>query len=76
MKDRERIIAAITAAVAAYIAETDKSMMVGVLRRKPAPTSDAWSRSGRDEIMRMRMLWQRRIVPKGTTSGYWPELKS
>jgi hypothetical protein len=75
LEGRERIVAAITGAVAAYVAETDNPVMVAIPRRKRAPTSDYWARSGRDEMMRMRMLWQRRIVPRLPISSYWLELK-
>lgn len=63
MKSRERTIAAITAAIAVYM-EEEKAVVLPILWRKPVKASSSWSSSGREEIMRMRMLWQRRIVPK------------
>jgi hypothetical protein len=61
LKSRKGVIAAITAAVAAYMVD-EKAVMLPILKRKLAMASSSWSGSGREEIMRMRMLWQRRIV--------------
>jgi len=60
---KEGTIAAITAAVAAYI-EEEKALRPAMLQQRPATVSSLWHASGREEIMRMRMLWQRRIVSK------------
>jgi len=76
LKDPERVVGAITAAVVAYITETDKPTMAAVMRRKLPSGSNSWGSSGRDEIMRMGTLWQRRIVSKLPASSYWSELKA
>jgi hypothetical protein len=68
-ENRRRTIAAITAAVAAYMAEEQEALLAATPRRKPVAVSNGWSSSGRREIMRMRTLWQRRIFPKGTALG-------
>lgn len=51
-------ISAITAAVNAYIEEEAAS----AISRPPAPKVSLWRASGRQEIMQMSNLWQRRIV--------------
>jgi hypothetical protein len=64
MQGKEKgTIAAITAAVAAYI-EEEKALKPAMLQRRPVTVSSLWHASGREEIMRMRMLWQRRIVAR------------
>lgn len=57
-------IAAITAAVAAYMEVEEKALRPAMLQRRPVTVSSLWHASGREEIMRMRMLWQRRIVSR------------
>jgi len=64
LRDKKETIAAITAAVAAYIEEEEKALRPAIPQRRVVTVSSSWSSSGREEIMRMRMLWQRRIVPK------------
>jgi len=61
MTDRKKI-SAITAAVNAYLEEESLSAMAPP--RIPVPTVSLWRASGRQEIMQMRSLWQRRIVPR------------
>ena len=61
--EKKGAIAAITAAVAAYM-EEEKALSPPLLQRRPVTVSSLWHASGREEIMRMRMLWQRRIVSK------------
>ncbi len=59
MKDNRKI-AAITAAIDAYLEEeatTARNL------RQPASPINLWRASGRQEIMQMSQLWQRRIVP-------------
>ncbi len=63
MESKKRPIAAITAAVAAYI-EEEKCLKPAIIQRRPVILPSLWSSYGREEIMRMRMLWQRRIVPR------------
>ena len=61
--DKKGTIAAITAAVAAYMGE-ERAFSPLLLQRRSVSVASLWHASGREEIMRMRMLWQRRIVPK------------
>ena len=62
-KDKGKITAAIMAAVNAYIEEEARACEAAyVPRRAPAPVISLWHVSGREEMMRMRQLWQRRIV--------------
>jgi hypothetical protein len=64
VRSRKGTMAAITAALVEYMAEEGKAVRGAVTERRPAVVSGAWSNSGREEMMRMRMLWQRRIVPR------------
>jgi malate synthase len=64
LKDRRGIIAAITAAVAAYMEEEEKVLAPAMHQRRSVAVSRLWSSSGREEIMLMRRLWQRRIVSR------------
>ena len=62
-KDKGKITAAIMAAVNAYIEEEAIACEAAyVPRRAPAPAISLWHVLGREEMMRMRQLWQRRIV--------------
>jgi len=63
LKSKKGTIAAI-AAVADYMEEEEKALRLAMPQRKPVAVSSLWHIAGREEIMRMRMLWQRRIVPK------------
>jgi hypothetical protein len=36
--------------------------LMAVPQRRPVPVISLWHVSGREEMMRMRQLWQRRIV--------------
>jgi hypothetical protein len=56
--------AAIMAAVAAYIEEEERARLAVGAQRRQVPMVNLWHLFGREEIMRMRMLWQRRIVSK------------
>ena len=61
-KDRGKMAAAIMAAVNAYMAEEEMAReMMAMPQRKPALALSLWHVSGREEMMRMRQLWQRRI---------------
>ena len=64
MKSEKGTIAAVTAAITAYIEEEGRDLKVAVTQRRQLMVSSPWHVSGREEIMQMRMLWQRRIVPK------------
>lgn len=63
-KDRGKTTAAIMAAVNAYLEQEEASaaLVKGIPIRKPALAISLWHVSGREEMMRMRNLWQRRIV--------------
>ena len=60
--DRQRIIAAIIAGVSSYLEEEERPKVVQLDKPIPTGTLNLWSISGRAEIMRMRAMWQRRIV--------------
>jgi len=64
LKDKRGIIAAITTAVAAYVEEEEKALAPAMPQRRPVAVSRLWSSYGREEIMLMRRLWQRRIVSR------------
>jgi len=62
-KDKGKITAAIMAAVNAYMEEEALAQaMLAVPQRRPVPVLSLWHVSGREEMMRMRQLWQRRIT--------------
>jgi len=61
-KDKGKM-AAIIAAVNAYMEEEALAgAMMAIPQRRPVPVISLWHVSGREEMMRMRQLWQRRIV--------------
>jgi hypothetical protein len=61
-KDKGKM-AAIMAAVNAYMEEEAMAQgLMAVPQRRPVPVISLWHVSGREEMMRMRQLWQRRIV--------------
>jgi hypothetical protein len=62
-KDGGKITAAIMAAVSAYMEEEEMAReLMAIPQRRPVPVISLWHVSGREEMMRMRQLWQRRIV--------------
>jgi len=62
-KDNGKITAAIMAAVNAYMEEEETARAImAIPQRQPFPAISLWHVSGREEMMRMRQLWQRRIV--------------
>lgn len=61
-KDRKKVVAAIIAGVSACIEEEEETREVIMPRRRPAMAVNLWPVLGREEMMRMRTLWQRRIV--------------
>ena len=73
MKNKKGTIAAITAAMAAYMEEEDKALRPAMVQQRPLMVSSSWSSSGREEMM--RILWQRRIVARVMTFGCYPEMK-
>jgi len=73
LKNRKGTIAAITAAVAAYMEEEDKALRPVTVQQRPLMVSGLWGSSGHEEMM--RILWQRGIVAKVMTFGCYPEMK-
>jgi len=61
-KDRAKIVAAIMGGVAAFVEEEERASMGSARDQRPAPVVNLWSLWGREEIMRMRSMWQRRMV--------------
>ncbi len=61
-KDRRKVTAAILAAVNALVEEEQAATGKPAMRRRPAQVSSLWPLMGREEIMRMRAMWQRRMV--------------
>jgi hypothetical protein len=61
-KDRKKVIAAIIAGVSACIEEEERAREAVTPRRRAARAVTLWPVLGREEIMRMRTLWQRRMV--------------
>jgi hypothetical protein len=74
LKNKKGTIAAITAAVAAYMEEEEKALRPAVPQRKPVLVSSLWSNYGNEEMM--RILWQRGIVPRVMIFGFYPEMKT
>jgi hypothetical protein len=72
LTSKKGTIAAITAAMVAYM-EEERALRPLVPQRKLVMVSTLWSSSGREQMM--RILWQRRIVPKIMTFGCCPEEK-
>lgn len=62
MRDKKKI-AAIMAAIDAYMEDETKNNMEAI-RPKGLGEVSLWRVSGRQEIMQMRALWQRRIVSR------------
>jgi hypothetical protein len=73
LKNKKGTVAAITAAVAAYMEEEEKALRPAMLQQGPLMVSGLWGSSGHEEIM--RILWQRRIVARVMTFGCYPALK-
>ena len=73
MKNKKGTIAAITAAVAAYMEEEDKALRPVTIQQRPLMVSGSWNSSVREEMM--RILWQRGIVARVMTFGCYPEMK-
>lgn len=61
-KDRAKVVAAITASVTSCMEEPQLAHPLVILKRKPSPAVKPWSVSGREQIMRMRTMCQRRMV--------------
>jgi len=73
LKSKRGTIAAITAAVAAYMKEEEKALRPAMLQQRPLMVSGSWGSSGHEEVM--RMLWQRGIVARVMIFGCYPELR-
>ena len=73
MKNRNGTIAAITAAVAAYMEEEGKTLRPIMLQQRSLMVAGSRISSRHEEIM--RTLWQRRIMAKLMTFGYRPQFK-
>ena len=73
MRNKKGTVAAITAAVAAYMGEEEKALRPAILQQRPLMVSGSWGSSGHDELM--RVLWQRGIVPRVVTFGCYPGMK-
>ena len=73
MKNKKGTIAAITAAVAAYMEEEDKALRPVTVQQRPLMVSGSWGSSGHEGLM--RILWQRGIVARVVTFGCYPGLK-
>ena len=61
-RDACKTVAAIMAAVNACMEEDERARAAAVSRPRPAVAPSLWPVFGREEMMRMRTLWQRRIV--------------
>lgn len=59
---KQKVVAAVMAGIAAYIDEQEKAVAPVPLRRRDAAPTKLWPILGREEIMRMRTMWQRRLV--------------
>ncbi len=73
MRNKKGTIAAITAAVAAYMEKEEKALRPAILQQRPLMGSGSWGSSGHEELM--RILWQRGIVPRVITFGCYPGMK-
>jgi hypothetical protein len=64
MEVDKKLVAAISTAVKEYIqAERAAAQASRSQRHESQQATNAWSQSGRQEIMRNRQMWQLRIVP-------------
>ncbi|MFW6117917.1 MAG: hypothetical protein ACOC6R_00300 [Chloroflexota bacterium] len=73
MKNKKGTIAAVTAAVAAYMDEEEKAVRPAMLQQRPVMVSGSRDSSGHEELM--RMLWQREIIARAMVFGGYPEIK-
>jgi hypothetical protein len=61
-KDRQRTLAAIVGGVTAFMEEQERATQQMVPGRRPDLKMNLWAVFGREEIMRMRSMWQRRMA--------------
>jgi len=59
---KRKVVAAIMAGIAAYVDEQEKAVVLVSQQRRDAAPAKLWPILGREEIMRMRTMWQRRLV--------------
>ena len=59
----KKVVAAISTAVTAYV-QSQRVAEQAARARRSRRVADIWNRSGREEIMRNRQMWQLRIVPR------------
>jgi hypothetical protein len=57
-----KILAAISGAIAAYIADEEACQFAAVGAAAPAPPVNLWALAGRQEAMQLRLLMQRRSL--------------
>jgi len=60
--DQQKVVVAIMAGVSAYLDEEARARESVGRRTMQAPFLNLWSLAGRQDIMRMRTLWQRRMA--------------
>ena len=61
MKLDRKVVAAISTAVTNYIREEKAAE---ARKQRACPMTNVWGRTGRQEIMRNRQMWQLRIVSR------------
>lgn len=61
MQDKKGVMAAVLAAVEAFLEEEAAAAAPAVPPPRPAAAISLWAASGRQEMMTMRTLWQRRM---------------
>jgi hypothetical protein len=61
-EEGKRVVAAIIAGVTACLQEEEFARAALAARRRPAPAVNLWPVMGREEMMRMRAMWQRRMA--------------
>ncbi|MFH1626092.1 MAG: hypothetical protein ABID54_13195 [Pseudomonadota bacterium] len=64
MPTERKKLAAISAAISAYLREEKETPAIKTPTASSPPSFNVWGLSGRDEMMRMRGLLQRRIFQK------------
>jgi hypothetical protein len=59
--DRKKMFSAAIAAVYRYLL-TEEEARAQMVEKEAAPTVSPWGHFGRQEMMHMRLMWQRRMV--------------
>ena len=62
VEHREKVIAAILAGVNAFMQDEKQVGETATGRHRPSLDTKIWPILGREEMMRMRTMWQRRMV--------------